>query len=120
MKRDWDVIREILIATESLEPNQSLTLSAFDADKAFNISYHVELLDEAGIIYASLSQELGRGPTQFHVHRLTWDGHEFLDSIKSKSTWDKTKSLISEKGGAMSFDVIKGVAVHIGKSALGL
>jgi hypothetical protein len=120
MKRDWDIIREILINTENLEANESLTLSSFGADKAYNISYHVELLDEAGIIYASLSQSAGRGPTHFHVHRLTWEGHEFLDSIKSKSTWEKTKSLIRDKGGAMSFDVIKGVAVHIGKSALGL
>lgn len=120
MKRDWDTIREILIATESLEPNKTICLSDFDDERAFSISYHVKLLDEAGIISATLSQALGRGPTQFFINRLTWEGHEFLDSIKSKSTWEKTKSLITEKGGIMSFDVIKGVAVQIGKSALGL
>jgi hypothetical protein len=120
MKRDWDTIREILIATENLEPNKNIGLSDFDDERAFSIAYHVKLLDEAGIISATLSQTLGTQPMQFYINRLTWEGHEFLDSIKSKSTWDKTKSLISEKGGAMSFDVIKGVAVQIGKSALGL
>lgn len=120
MERNWDTIREILLETEKLQPDQTLSLNNFSSERAFEISYHVEILDEAGILYANMSQTLAGGPTHFHVWRLTWDGHEFLDSIKNKSMWDKTKYYISDKGGSMTFDVIKGVAVHIGKATLGL
>ena len=41
MKRNWDIIREILIAVEDLEPEKNLTLSDFDTDRAHDISYHV-------------------------------------------------------------------------------
>jgi hypothetical protein len=120
MKRNWDIIREILLATEDIDSKKCLTLNDFDAARALDISYHVELLEEAGMIYADLSDMCRGEATQFFVIRLTWDGHEFLDTIRAKSTWDKTKDLISTKGSIMTFDIIKGLGVQIGKAALDL
>ena len=37
---------------------------------------------------------------------LTWDGHEFLDKIRDKYLWQKTKNVISSKGGSLAFSVI--------------
>lgn len=120
MKRNWDTIREILLDTENLEPNQTLSLSNYSEDRAFEISYHVKLLTEAGILDGSISETLGPSVKNFFVRSITWQGHEFLDSIREKSTWQKTKDTISSKGGVMTFDVIKSVASGIVKSGLGL
>ena len=105
---------------EALPPDEMLRLSDFEEVRAHEISYHVELLDEAGLIKANLSRSLGRGPVDFHLRRLTWQGHEFADAIKSDNIWAKTKTKISERGGAMTFEIVKSVAVGIAKSYVGL
>ncbi len=120
MERNWETIREILIAAESLEPDKTLTLSDFPLDRAHEISYHIVILEEAGFIDARISKTLARGPTNFDVHRLTWPGHEFLDAIRDESIWNKTKSTIASKGGSMTFELVMSVAVQIAKQALGL
>lgn len=119
MKRDWDVIREILQKTEELEPNKMLELSHFEENKWIVISYHVQILSEAGLIQATIS-EVDEEPYTFWIYRLTWEGHEFLDSIRNDSIWMKTKSKIFEKGGSMTFDIVKAVAFDFIKNAIGL
>lgn len=120
MERNWDTIRESLLAVEALEPDTALTLSDFDSSRSYDISYHIELLEEAGLIHASISKTLGSGPTQFHVYRLTWQGHELLDAIRNDTIWNKTKTSITEKSGSMTFDLIKTVAAELAKSAMNL
>ena len=120
MERNWDTIREILLAAEALKPDTTLTLSNFDEGRAYEISYHTELLEESGLIHASISKTLGRGPTNFHLYRLTWSGHELLDAIRSETIWDKTKTTITNKGGVMTFDLVKSVAIELAKKAIGI
>jgi len=120
MERNWDTIREMLIAAEALEPKTTLGLSNFSEDRADEISYHAELLEEAGLVHASISKAISSGPTQFHLYRLTWPGHELLDAIRNESIWNKTKSTISTKGGSMTFELIKSVAIELAKTAMGL
>jgi hypothetical protein len=119
VQRNWDTIRRILIATEELPQGKALTRTSFPEEQAYEIAYHVEILSEAGIIHSALSHELGGGIPHFHIWRLTWEGHELLDSIKSDTIWQKTKSFIADKGGSMTFDVVKGVAVQLSKIAIG-
>lgn len=114
MKRNWDTIREILTRLEEL-PNTDATLqlSDFPEDRAFDYSYHMELLIEAGLIEGQLSETLGGGPTYFLAQRLTWPGHEFLDSIRSDTVWSKTKKTFASRGVEMTFDLVKFVATEI-------
>ena len=120
MNRNWDTIRDVLIATESLEQDETLSLRDFDSGRASEISYHVELLAESGLLNVTLKKRIGKGPKDFFIRRLTWAGHEFLDAIRDESVWSKTKSKIMSKGGSMTFDLVKDVAISIIKSALGL
>lgn len=120
MERNWETIRELLIAAENLQEDDTLSLSDFDQERAYEISYHVELLEESGLVHATMSRTLGRGATDFFLRRLTWNGHELLDSIRSESVWSKTKSTFKEKGLSMTFDLVKEVALAIAKSAAGL
>jgi DNA-binding transcriptional ArsR family regulator len=120
MKRNWDIIREILLKTEELLPEENLTLSNFDSDKSDEISYHVKLLEEAGLIKVSIAEFLGGNDIHFDLERLTWTGHEFLDAIRSETIWSKTKKTISEKGGSMTYELIKSVAIGLAKTAMGI
>ena len=119
MKRDWDIIREILIRLEeATSEDDCLRLSNFPQERAQEISYHVELLMEAGLINGQLAKTLGPGPYDFFAERLTWNGHEFLDVIKNDTIWQKTKSSFVAKGLSMTFDLVKSVAVDIASALL--
>jgi hypothetical protein len=51
MKRNWDVIREILLRLEQKPADEhTLQLSSFPEDRKAEFSYHAELLLEAGLV----------------------------------------------------------------------
>lgn len=112
MKRDWDIIRELLTRLEDEEfTRQPLRLSCFEnTPKRDVISYHVELLLEAGLVQGYMSKELGIWPADFVVERLTWSGHEFLDATRNDTLWAKTKARFASEGLGMTLDGIKAVA----------
>lgn len=124
MKRDWDVVREILTKVESMDlHNQELSLKSFEtqtAQELFIISGHMKLLIERelvnGVMYSQLNIRLYID--DFSVKGLTWAGHEFLDSIRSDTVWNKTKETFSSKGLDMTFDLIKTVAAGVTTSLL--
>lgn len=118
MKRNWDTVREILLDIENLEPEKQLCLKDFREERAHEISYHVQLIDQANLIEVTISQTNSFKAKDFYIRGLTWSGHEFLDSIRVNDTWTKIKSVVADKGGVMTFDVIKGVATALVKSAI--
>ena len=52
MKRDMDLIREILLAIETIGPPQGLARLDLPGHDPETVSYHVRLLDQAGLITA--------------------------------------------------------------------
>jgi len=111
MKRDMDLIRKILLKIEDIPyPNISneFTIQDYHEDQ---ISYHVMLLNEAGLIEAidfSSHDGLSWIPT-----RLTWEGHEFIEASRDESRWEKAINIVKEKGGGLVFDVLKGVLIQL-------
>lgn len=90
MTRDWDIIREILTKLEeNSSPSNILQLSDFSSEQRESISYHSELLIEAGLVDGKMIKSMGRDILEFFITRLTWNGHEFLDTIKNETVWKK-------------------------------
>jgi len=119
MKRDWDTIREILTTLEKTTTScNTLQLSDFPSEQAESISYHTELLIEAGLIDGEMTKSMGRNVPEFLITRLTWNGHEFLDAINNDTVWEKTKKSFSKSGISMSFDLIKSVATDTATSLI--
>ena len=102
MKRDLDLIREILFVVEQhpvLDRTLSLQGKQF-ADKFPGITddilnEHIQLSVEANLLEAEPYQ-LG-----WFITRLTGSGHDFLDNSRVKSVWEKTKHV----AGQLSFGV---------------
>jgi len=119
MERNWDKIREILIKLEEMPAEKgNLRLSDFPEDQAYEYSYNTELLMEAGLIYGEMSKTLGTHASDFMAIRLTWEGHEFLDAIRSDNIWEKTKTSFVKGGLSMTFDLVKTVATDISAAYL--
>ncbi len=99
MKRDMDLIRDILLAIESNPSGfaPKIEVSNYTQEE---INYHAFLLGEAGLAeVADITVEGGKSPEAI-VIRLTWAGHEFLDSARENQTWNQAKDLINRVGGA--------------------
>ena len=91
MKRDMDLIRELLLKIEALKIRQGETLffdvqglqvQGYEPDE---VAYNLELLFEAGFLKGQ------GGADTFGIAGLTWNGHELLDDIRDPEIWRKTK-----------------------------
>lgn len=89
MKRDWDLIREILIAVEDTSRLTANSIASYDAE---TVSYHIQLLNQSNLVRNNL---------------LTWEGHEFLDKIRQQSAWNRIKGTIKNKGLDLSYEALK-------------
>jgi hypothetical protein len=111
VKRNWDTIRELLTKVEECTlPTEMVRLSTFPTERAATISYHMSLLIEAGLVKGEMVQTIGPEVKDFLAFRLTWDGHEFLDAIRSDTVWTRTKKIFLDKGVEMTFDLVKAIA----------
>lgn len=119
MKRNWDTIRELLIKIEECTlPTENVRLNHFPKERAAEISYHIRLLIDAGLINGRISETLGPEVKDFFASSLTWHGHELLDTIRSNQVWEKTKSTFLERGIEMTFDLVKSGATQIAAAIL--
>ncbi|MFK9098255.1 DUF2513 domain-containing protein [Pseudomonas guariconensis] len=89
MKLDKELIREILLAVEAHDDPQGWMDLRIEGRSSEEVSYHVMLLDEAGLISGI---DLGSiGHFEWQPRRLTYKGHEFLDSVRDPEIWRRTK-----------------------------
>jgi hypothetical protein len=86
MKRDMDLVRDILVQAETFPFGDFHDISV--ADHAHEeVVYHVMLLDEAGLIEAKECSSLDG--IDWKAKRLTYEGHEFLDAARSNKLVDE-------------------------------
>lgn len=123
MKRDWDVIREVLIEVEGLSDDNSDQGPNNRDQKIYGLgdehfpgeatrSAHALMLWKAGFIEASDVSTMGG--VAIMSPDLSWQGRELLDTLRSKPVWDRIKTTAKDKGVELSFDVVKA----LGKAAL--
>lgn len=113
MKRNMDLIRKILVKIEDTVDNAIVYNPEIEGYSNEQISYHCSILYEGGYIskYGSLE---GSGEIEdFGVGRLTWEGHDLLDKIRSETVWKKTKDTITNQGLPMIVDVVKDISTSI-------
>ncbi len=110
MKRNWDLIRDILLYTEANSPGVSeirVGPSNFEGLKDHQeLAAHIRMLLERNLLdgggdYSSgwSFWEEGDDDNFISLGNLTWDGHEFLDKIRSPKIWKKTKKVAQKTGG---------------------
>lgn len=135
MKRDMDLVRTLLL---EIEANQNINGQYIISDADFTIAnadrsqvqYHLRLLMDAGYIEGRdlLSDAKERGHMDplaimkesgapIAVERMTWDGHEFLETVRDNQVWQKTKGYLKSVGG-VGIDVLKDVAKAVVKDQI--
>src|SRR5262249_28078909 len=114
MRRDMDLIRELLLRLEGLPRDRMggvYSIYAYDADfkgegkTDEEVDYHFQLLRDSGLIDSPGSQPMD-GIT---FSGLTWQGHDFVDAIREEKVWRLAREGALQAGG-FSFDLVKELA----------
>jgi hypothetical protein len=114
MKRDMDLIRDILLEVEkcpSLEGCETKIPGCSPED----LYYNAQQAQEAGLIDAVFQ----RGTTHFHITRLTYDGHEFLDAARDNTLWARAKETLIKNTGVLTLEGLKTALPILINKALG-
>lgn len=114
MKRDFELTRKILQQFEDKPDSSVVRTPQVEGFADSVVAYHCRLLHDAGFLRC----EPVRSSTSERVidvwpFELTWNGHEFLDKIRSDTTWNKIKQQAKENGLALSFSIISELAARL-------
>lgn len=121
MKRDMDLVRSILFRMEEhdYEDDGSISADSFEPEYTERqVMHHFGLLWKAGLIDA-MDASAARG--EYYIPTaITWQGHEFLDAVRSQSIWNQVKTKAKDFGGFVPLEIAKLLAIQYAKDKLGI
>lgn len=120
MRRDLDLIRQIVLAVEDLPGgslNEELKVEGRTREE---VGYHSYLIIDAGLAKGIDVKYLEDTSPIWQITQLTAAGHDFADASRNDTIWKKAKGKIGEHGGAFTIEIVKGVLTKLLKDSLGL
>ena len=117
MKLNPDCIRDILLTVESNDFGAYMTLDRLSEKLPIysrdELHYCCLKLHEGNYLELLTVNMLGTHlPGIKSIFDLTFEGHEFLENIKSDTNWNKTKTIAKEVG-SFSLNTVKDIAVQV-------
>lgn len=120
MKRNMDLVREILLQVEASGAGKVIKLNIADHEEE-EIGLHVELMIRNGLIEGRAVPS-SDGPAHriltYWIKSMTWEGHDFLEAARNDTIWKKAKKKCLEATGGLAFDVLKVSLIEFGKEAI--
>lgn len=116
MKRDFDLVRAILLAAEAQDENGRPPIAPEGYSNA-EIKYHIKIMVDGGLLRERQHARIDLPAPVFDG--LTWEGHEFLDAIRESGAWSRVKRVLKEKSLGLSYESIKVAVAHLVAGALG-
>jgi hypothetical protein len=110
MKRDLDLMRELLLTTEASEGPIYLPLISEPPRPPGDIALQVQLLQDAGYIRAEISPIRESLDIAGAIIRITNSGYDYLDTVRHPKVWSETKSVLEKIGGSAALEVVKDIA----------
>ena len=124
MKRDMDLIRDLLFAIEEADwgfVDIEHINSIIDKKRHSFVTYHLKLLYEAKLIEGQVTRGTGRRDFNDKMDldmdyvisvrpwSLTWEGHEYLDTVRDPKIWEDVKKSAGEIGN-FGLETLKALA----------
>ena len=113
MERDMELVRKILFKIEEQYVSTAIMSLKIEGYEKEQVAYHCSIMHDAGLLSSYKPIYGGNQLYAFSVGHLTWEGHDFLDKIRSDTVWNKVKSTIKKRGLPMILDTIKTIATTI-------
>ena len=114
MKRNIDLIRQILIEVEKQPFKQGWFNLGLEGYPPEVVSFHACLLHEGGLIIAIERTPHGSDFPHWFPVRLTWRGCEFLAAVRDELRWNRVKSVAGHE--RFPFRVIEKIALELAEA----
>lgn len=122
MKRDMELVLKILEYMEQrkeISVIQRLQIPGYDDGV---VAYHLRRMYEAGLLDAEAVTSSTTEARLINVlpFGLTWQGHEFLDSMRNKTVAKTVRERLGNTLSDVPFTLIRELALAVGRRQLGL
>ena len=111
MKRDIDLVRSILIYVENAADEVDADEMATERWPIETVAYHVRLMAHLGLVDVSRdARDMNGNTIELTVAGITWDGQDYLDSIREPKVWGRVKKALAGTVGSTTLDVVRQTA----------
>lgn len=124
MELNHDLVRSLMLAIEKTDDPtgmgpQGAAKFMQDTNTSRDVlAYHIARLHEAGFINGRVIWASDE-PAVLIPGNLTYNGHEYLDTIRAPEVWRKSKT-IAQKVGSVSLSMMAQIATGVLTKMLGL
>jgi len=119
MKRDLDLIRQVLLQIEALPAGPPAQYRTSEIDDPVLLA-HFELVIAAGLVDGKIARSQGMRGDVISISGLTWEGHEWIEMVRSQAAWNEVKSTLLENGGVLTYELTKAMASRLLRARLDL
>jgi hypothetical protein len=120
MKRDMNLVREILLWIESQEHGGVAANPTIEGSTEEEIAYHVYIMWKASLVEAIDVGEMGNLSPQALLSNISWNGHEFIQAAADDTIWAKAKKTLFNTSTSITFDLLLEWLKAEGRQKLGL
>ena len=99
-----ELIRKILQEAEALDFEDGEPYELYRAQTP-NEAYQIALLKDAGLVDAEIDTT-SLVPSGAAIIRLTWAGHDFLDSSRDNKIWTMAVNHVIKPGASWTFSIL--------------
>jgi hypothetical protein len=119
MKRDWEIIRKAMLMLEESGPDANIGGLQVAPDDPESAGYSLYQAVKGGLAEGVVF-EPNMGAPSAVLTGITWEGHNFIESIRQDAVWASVKKTASDKGLDLTVNIIGRLAGSIMEKMLGL
>ncbi len=120
MKRDMNLIREILLWAENQNHGYAEKNPEIKGYSEEEVGYHVYLMQEAGLVEAIDVGSMGGKSPNASLRNLLPAGHDFIGAIEDSTIWAKAKNTVLKTTPGIALDIFLGWAKNEVSKKIGL
>ena len=117
MKRDLDLVRQLLLQIEGLPAGPPAQYRTSEIEDPVLLA-HFELVIASGLVNGTISRSQNSRGDVISIAGLTWEGHEWIETVRSQSVWNEAKAMLLDNGGALTYELTKAAASKILRARL--
>lgn len=111
MKRDMDLVRDVLFRVEEDKVGVQL-LDSFPQSERAKLEYHIGIMIDGGLV---LGEKVSYGGHP-NVRSLTWVGHDFIELARNSDRWSQVKRAFGT-GGGFTLSAVSQVLIQLAANA---
>lgn len=122
MKRDPELLRDILLAAEQNPAGQKLSLGSLKKLRSniHELAEHVQLVIDSGFIDGVVHMHKPPVSPNIVIRRLTAKGHDFLQAVRDDTVWQKVKKNVMRPAASWTISMALEYAKDLIRKDLGL